>query len=51
MDGRIREALIEFLKNSIDIFAWTHEDMLGIDPFVISHKLNVDSSMRPIKQK
>ena len=51
MDGRIRESLIEFLKDNIDIFAWTHEDMPGIDPSVISHKLNVDSSMCPIKQK
>ncbi len=25
--------------------------MPGIDPSVISHKLNVDTSMRPIKQK
>ncbi len=51
MDGRIRESLIEFLKDNIDIFAWTHEDLPGIDPSVISHKLNVDLSMRPIKQK
>ena len=27
------------------------EDMPGIDPSVICHKLNVDTSMRPIKQK
>ena len=51
MDGRIREPLIEFLKDNIDIFAWTHEDMPGIDPSVISHKLNVDLSMCPITQK
>ena len=51
MDGRIRESLIEFLIDNIDIFAWTHEDMPGIDPSVISHKLNVDLSMCPIKQK
>ena len=51
MDGRIRKALIDFLKDNIDIFAWTHEDIPGIDPSVISHKLNVDSSMCPIKQK
>uniref|UniRef100_A0A2N9FLZ5 Uncharacterized protein n=1 Tax=Fagus sylvatica TaxID=28930 RepID=A0A2N9FLZ5_FAGSY len=28
-----------------------HEDMPGINPSIISHKLNVDPSLRPIKQK
>jgi hypothetical protein len=51
MDGRIRKALIEFLKDNIDVFSWMHEDMPGIDISVISHTLNVDLSTRPIKQK
>ncbi|KAJ9560505.1 hypothetical protein OSB04_005665 [Centaurea solstitialis] len=34
-----------------DCFAWTHEDMVGIDPDIISHKLNVDPTFKPIKQK
>uniref|UniRef100_A0A2N9GHQ1 Reverse transcriptase/retrotransposon-derived protein RNase H-like domain-containing protein n=1 Tax=Fagus sylvatica TaxID=28930 RepID=A0A2N9GHQ1_FAGSY len=51
MDGRVKKALIKFLRDNTDVFAWTHEDMSGIDPSVICHKLNVDSSMRPIKQK
>uniref|UniRef100_A0A2N9G648 Uncharacterized protein n=1 Tax=Fagus sylvatica TaxID=28930 RepID=A0A2N9G648_FAGSY len=29
----------------------THDDMPGIDPATICHKLNVDPSIRPIKQK
>ena len=51
MDGRLRESIIEFLKSNLDIFAWTHDDMPGIDPSTICHKLNVDPSIRPIKQK
>ncbi|KAI3747104.1 hypothetical protein L6452_09549 [Arctium lappa] len=34
-----------------DCFAWTHEDMVGIDPSIISHKLNIDPSFKPIQQK
>ncbi|KAJ9542422.1 hypothetical protein OSB04_028928 [Centaurea solstitialis] len=34
-----------------DCFAWSHEDMVGIDPSIISHKLNVDPTFKPIKQK
>uniref|UniRef100_A0A2N9EWG4 Uncharacterized protein n=1 Tax=Fagus sylvatica TaxID=28930 RepID=A0A2N9EWG4_FAGSY len=51
MDRTIREALISFLKSNLDVFAWTHDDMPGIDPTTICHKLNVDPSIRPIKQK
>jgi hypothetical protein len=51
MDGRLRESIIEFLKSNLDIFAWTHDDMPGIDPSTICHKLNVDPSIWPIKQK
>jgi hypothetical protein len=34
----------------MDIFAWCHEDMLRIDPLVISHWLNVDPNHQPVKQ-
>lgn len=33
------------------MFAWSHEDMSGIDPSVIVHKLNVDPGHRLVKQK
>uniref|UniRef100_A0A2N9GVK9 Integrase catalytic domain-containing protein n=1 Tax=Fagus sylvatica TaxID=28930 RepID=A0A2N9GVK9_FAGSY len=48
---KIRESLVQFLKENKDVFAWSHEDMPGINPSIISHKLNVDPSLRPIKQK
>ena len=34
-----------------DYFTWSHTDMLGIDPEVISHKLNVNLNHKPIHQK
>jgi hypothetical protein len=46
-----RESIIHFLKNNKDVFAWSQEDMPGIDPSIISHKLNVNPCLRPIKQK
>ena len=36
------------MKKNLDIFAWTHEDMLGIDSKVIEHWLNVDPTKKPI---
>ncbi|XP_077232461.1 uncharacterized protein LOC143869789 [Tasmannia lanceolata] len=47
----IREELVQFLRKNADIFAWTLDDMPGIDPKVIVHKLSVDPTCKPIKQK
>lgn len=33
------------------MFAWSHEDMPGIDPSVMVHRLNVNPEYRPVKQK
>ena len=37
MKEKTKQDLVQFLRKSIDIFAWSHEDMPGIDPSVISH--------------
>ena len=47
----MKESLVQFMKNNKDVFAWSHEDMPGINPSIISHKLNIDPSLRPVKQK
>ena len=44
----IRQALVAFLKMNQDVFAWSHEDMAGIDPSVIIHRLNVNLTSSPI---
>ena len=47
----VRDLLIRFLKQNIEVFAWKQEDMGGIDPVVITHKLNISPSFKPVKQK
>ena len=47
----IKNPFIRFLKQNMEVFAWKQEDMGGIDPTVITHRLNVSPSFRPIKQK
>jgi hypothetical protein len=51
LSPEIKEALVAFLRQNEDVFAWSHEDMLGIPPSVTIHKLMDDSSHRPIKQR
>ena len=47
----LRRPLIHFLKQNKDVFAWKQEDMGGIDPAIITHRLNVSPSFKPVKQK
>ena len=47
----VRQALTAFLRANQDVFAWSHEDMPGIDPSIMVHKLNVSSSFPPVRQK
>ena len=46
-----KDLLIHFLKQNVEEFAWKQEDMEGIDPAVITYKLNVTPSFKPVKQK
>ena len=50
-NSAICQALTTFLRENQDVFAWSYEDMLGIDPSVIVHRLNVSPSCTPICQK
>ena len=44
-------ALTTFLKDNWDVFAWSYEDMPGIDLSVMVHRLNVSFSIPFIRQK
>ena len=47
----LKGLLTQFLRQNKDIFAWKQADMSGIDPVVITHKLNTNPSFKPVKQK
>ena len=47
----LKNLLIHFLKQNKDVFAWKQEDMGGIDPAIITHRLNVSPSFKLVKQK
>ena len=51
MERKTKQDLVQFLKKSIDVFAWSHENMPGIDPSVITHRLYVYPSSKPMRQK
>jgi len=45
------EKITQLLTKNKDLFAWTTEDMRGINPRVMSHKLFVCREARPVAQK
>ena len=47
----LRSPLTHFLRQNKDFFAWKQGDMGGIDPTIITHRLNVSPSFKLIKQK
>jgi len=46
-----KEELIMLIKEYIDIFAWSYEDMPGLDPQVAMHRLNIKPDVKPVKQQ
>ena len=47
----IRKQLIEFLKERHNSFAWSYEDMDGIDLEIMVHRLQVDPDHQQLNRK
>ena len=45
-----REQLVALLQKYRDVFAWTYNEMPGLDPELVVHSLNVDLGIRPVVQ-
>ena len=51
LTGEERARFHQILQANTDVFAWTHSDMTRISLMHASHKLNVVSSARPVRQR
>ena len=47
----VKSQLTDFLKANLDVFTWNHEDMVGINPNVMLHRLNINPDHKPVRQK
>jgi hypothetical protein len=43
--------LVQFLQKNKDVFAWSAKDLTGVDRSFIEHRLNIDPSVKPRRQK
>lgn len=46
-----QDKLIQFLTYCIYCYTWSNTDMVGVDPYIITHKLNVAPAYLPVQQK
>ena len=46
----LKSLLTQFLRQNRDVFAWKQADMGGIDPIVITHRLNTSPSFKPVSK-
>ena len=46
-----RERYIKLLKEYVDIFAWSYEDLKIYDTSIIQHKVPMKCNVKPFKQK
>jgi hypothetical protein len=46
-----QEELLAFLDKNHDIFTWSTYDLVGVSRDVIEHRLQVNPSAKPRKQK
>ena len=47
----VKSGLIELLKEYVDIFAWSYQDMPGLDTDIVEHHFPLKPQCPPIKQK
>ena len=51
MTTHIQDELVALLRDYQDIFAWSYQDMLGLSPDIVQHRLPLNPECSPVKQK
>jgi hypothetical protein len=51
LSDELEKTFLRFLFNNKDVFAWSANDLCGVNRDIIEHSLNVDPSFRPRKQR
>ena len=46
-----KEKMVALLTEYKDVFAWSHEDMKGLDPKFYQHKINLATNAKPVQQR
>ncbi|KAI5412581.1 hypothetical protein KIW84_057300 [Lathyrus oleraceus] len=51
LEESVKKGLIELLREYVDVFSWSYEDMPGLDTDIVQHFLPLKPECVPMKQK
>ena len=51
LPGKERKELIGLLEEYLDVFTWSYNDMPGLDPSIVVHRLPIKEEVKPKRQK
>ena len=51
LQDEVKTKLIELLKEYKDVFAWSYQDMPGLDTDIVVHHLPLKEECPPVKKK
>src|SRR4051812_11323938 len=51
LEDTVKQRLIQMLRDNVEIFAWSYEDMPGLDADIVVHRLPIKENSPPVKQK
>lgn len=51
IDSDVKHRLTKLLREYVDVFSWSYQDMPGLDTDIVEHKLPLRPECPPLKQK
>src|SRR3954462_5075051 len=51
LENSVKQRLIQLLQDYVEIFAWSYEDMPGLDTDIVVHRLPIKEGSTPVMQK
>ena len=49
LNAQEEEEILKILKEYIDVFSWSYEEMSGLDPSLVEHKLVLNPGAKTVK--
>ena len=51
LEESVKKRLIDLLRDYSDVFAWSYQDMPGLDSEIVEHRLSLKPECPPVKPK
>jgi hypothetical protein len=49
LEASVKERLVKLLQEYVDVFAWSYQDMPGLDTDIVEQKLPLQPECPPVK--